>query len=92
MQALIFLSRNPMCSQGAISELITTASHWFEINKFSLNESKTKETNFRLSNDAPKFHYVKVLGFTLDSSWSGMPVLMNLHETEEGSIGAWKVG
>lgn len=58
---------DPLSAQKDVKHLLTIASHWFEINKFALNESKTQEITFSLGNNAPGFNPVKLLGFVLDS-------------------------
>lgn len=63
---LFSCATDPLSSQLAVENLMTVAAHWFEINKFSLNESKTQKITLTLSKSTPVNDSVKLLGFTLD--------------------------
>jgi len=53
-------------SKIAVQELLNVASLWFKNNVLCLNEAKTQEITFSLSNDNKSDALVKLLGFTLD--------------------------
>lgn len=58
---------DPLHARVTVNSLMSLASHWFEVNKFALNQSKTQEITFSLSKVAYESDPVKLLGFTLDS-------------------------
>lgn len=58
---------DPLQAQLAVNALMVVASHWFEVNKFAMNVTKTQDITFSLCKGAPICDPVKLLGITLDS-------------------------